>query len=137
MARGMVNGEPIVSQANSEDFEKGYARTFPDAKVVRGRWIWDAEAGKLVPADEYRAPESEGRVEIMAGRFYENTCTTDGVDIGSRAKRKRYMAEHGLADSSDYKNHWQEAPKRRAEEHKRDVSTDVDNVVRELHQRRR
>lgn len=39
---------------------------------------------------------------IMVGRFYENARTTEGVDIGSRAKHRNYMKEHGLSMFSDY-----------------------------------
>lgn len=39
---------------------------------------------------------------IMVDRFYENTKTTDGVDIGSRRKHRDYMKATGLAPASDF-----------------------------------
>lgn len=112
MARGTVVNEPVVSQASTEEFRSGYDRTFGDRKPVRGRWIWDARQQKLVDASEY-VPESRAiDGTIMVDRFMEGERTPDGVDIGSRQKRKRYMQENGLADYDDFKG----ARERRAKE---------------------
>jgi hypothetical protein len=97
MARGMVNNEPIVSQAQTKAFDEGYERTFGDRKPQRGRFIYDPAQGKCVPADDYRAPERAADAPILSGRFYENTAATDGVDIGSRAKHRAYMKDRGRA----------------------------------------
>lgn len=113
MARGMVVGEKIVSQARTKEFEQGYDRIFGDRKPQRGRWIWDAALGKLVSAEDYREPERAADAPIMAGRFYENTCATDGTDIGSRRRHKAYMREHGLTTADDYRSTWDKAKERR------------------------
>ena len=101
--RGMVKGEQIVSQANTEGFRDGYDRTFGDKKAVRGKWVWDESQQKLVDASEYVPPSRAIDGTIMCDRFMEGERTADGVDIGSRAKRKRYMEERGLADYDDFK----------------------------------
>jgi hypothetical protein len=119
MARGMVVGEAIVSQANSEDFRSGYERTFGDRKPQRGRWVWDEAQGRLVPADEYRAPERAVDAPILAGRFYENTCATDGADIGSRAKHRVYMRDRGLASADDFSPGYYERVRKDAQEQHR------------------
>jgi len=113
MARGMAAGEPIISQANTPEFEEGHARTFGESKVQRGRWVWDEAQGKLVSAEEYQPPERAVDAPILAGRFYENVCAVDGTDIGSRRKRNDYMKAHGYADTSDYKGVWEKAAKER------------------------
>lgn len=126
MARGMVVGEQIVSQAQTKEFDEGYERVFGKGrKPVRGRWVWDEAQQKLVSADEYVPPARALDAPVMSGRFYENTKTTDGVDIGSRSKHQAYMRERGLAPASDYSPSWYE--KRRAsdkrEQQKRRRST--------------
>jgi len=102
MSRGMVNGEAIVSQAGSDEFREGYERTFGDKPVQRGRWIWDARAGRLVDADSYVPPEEAKSAPIMMDRFYEGVRATDGTDIGSRRKHRAYMKAHGLATMDDF-----------------------------------
>jgi len=105
MARGMVNGEPIVSQAQTKAFDEGFERTFgADRKVERGRFIYDPELGRCVPAAEYHERRALD-APVMAGRFYENVVATDGTDIGTRAKREEYMRKNGLADPSDFTQH--------------------------------
>lgn len=51
---------------------------------------------------------------IATGRFYENTCTDTGVDIGSREKHREYMRVHGLTNPSDYTESWAKAEAERA-----------------------
>jgi hypothetical protein len=119
MARGMVVGEAIVSQANSEDFRSGYERTFGDRKPQRGRWVMTPDG--LVPADEYRAPERAIDAPILAGRFYENTCATDGSDIGSRTKHRAYMRDRGLASADDFSPGYYERVRKQAQaQHRKD-----------------
>ena len=115
MARGMVVGEQIISQANSEEFERGYERIFGDREPQRGRFVWDTEQGKLVPADEYRPPDRALDAPIMCDRFYEGVTATDGTDIGSRRKRRQYMRDNGLVDADDCKGLWNQARERRLE----------------------
>jgi hypothetical protein len=114
MARGMVVGEPVVSQAQTKEFDEGYERTFgkPDGSAKGGRWVWDAQAKKLVSAEEYVPPEAKRGAGIMVDRFMEGDRAPDGTDIGSRQKRKAWMAATGNADFSDFKG----ARERRAKE---------------------
>jgi hypothetical protein len=119
MARGMVVGEAITSQANTQEFSEGYERTFGDRKPQRGRWVWDAAQGKLVSADEYQAPERAVDAPILSGRFYENTSTTDGVDIGSRQKHRAYMRDRGLAPADDFSPGYYERVRKQAQDEHR------------------
>jgi hypothetical protein len=113
MARGMVNGEPINTQAQSKEFDEGYDRTFgPRKEVQRGRFIWDEKARKLVPAAEYRAQEEARTAPIMCDRYMEGVAYDMGdqkVDIGSRSKRRAFMKATGWADSDDFKGQWKKA----------------------------
>ena len=102
MARGTVVGEKVVSQANTDAFREGHERIFGDRKPQRGKWVWDEAQQKCVPADEYQPPERAVDAPILSGRFYENTRATDGTDIGSRTKHRRYMQEHGVTLMSDF-----------------------------------
>jgi hypothetical protein len=108
MARGMVVGEAIVSQAGTDEYRDGYARTFGDRKPQRGRWVWDEQAGRLVSAEDYVPPPAKTGTSVMCDRWMEGTRTADGeaVDIGSRAKRRAYMQARGLADASDFSDGW-------------------------------
>lgn len=100
MARGMANGEPINSQAATEEFREGYSRTFGDRKPQRGKWV--ATPSGLVPTDEYVPPERAVDAPILVDRFYEGTKATDGTDIGSRRKHRAYMKAHGLTTMDDF-----------------------------------
>ena len=75
---------------------------------------------------------------VLAGRFYENTAATDGVDIGSRAKHREYMRSRGLAMESDFKQEWKGAAKERESirsgEHDRKARKEaVERAVYHLH----
>lgn len=50
---------------------------------------------------------------ILSGRFYENTSTLDGHDIGSRKKHREYLKASGLAMAGDYQQTWQKQAERR------------------------
>src|SRR5512139_4103148 len=134
MARGTVIGEPVVSMASTDEFRAGYERTFGDKPVVRGRFIWDAQAQKLVRAEDYVPPPAKAGTFVMCDRWMEGTRTADGeaIDIGSRAKRNAYMRERGLADASDFSDGWYakvQADKRR--EAKRSRRETVERAVYE------
>jgi hypothetical protein len=47
-------------------------------------------------------PVEDGRVPVFTDRYMEGVRTTDGIDIGSRQKRRDYMRANGLADADDY-----------------------------------
>jgi hypothetical protein len=118
MARGTVVGEPVVSQANNEEFREGYARTFGDKPVVRGHWVWDPINKCLVDsADCVPLPEAKD-APILSGRFYENTAATDGTDIGSRRRHREYMKSRGLTTADDFKDTWKREEARRQREAK-------------------
>ena len=117
MARGMANNEGITSQANTKQYDEGYERVFgANRKPMRGRWVINEE-GELVDANDYTPPSRALDAPIMAGRFYENVSSTDGVDIGSRKKHREYMKQRDLAPADDYSAAWYE---RRRKEKKRD-----------------
>lgn len=111
MARGMVVGEAIVSQANTRAFEEGYERVFGGERrpVQRGRSVYRpghplANERGFVSVADLRLDETRALdAPVMAGRFYEGTVATDGTDIGSRQKHQAYMKQHGLAHESDFR----------------------------------
>ena len=73
--------------------------------------MWDAMAGRLVRAEDYTPPEQAKNAPIIADRIHEGTFidTGDGMrDLGSRAKRRQYQRETGLAEASDYGPGWRE-----------------------------
>jgi hypothetical protein len=75
---------------------------------------------------------------INAGRFYENTAATDGVDIGSRRKHREYMKSRGLAMESDFKQEWSGAAKEReairSGEHDRKARKEaVERAIHQIH----
>jgi hypothetical protein len=114
MARGMVVGESIQSQASTDEFRDGYDRIFGDRKPQRGRWIWDEAQQKLVSAEEYEPPSHAVDGPIMSGRCNENLVAPDGTDIGTRARRKAWMKATGTADASDYTQAWKKAAAEKA-----------------------
>ena len=103
MARGMVVGEAVVSQANNDAYREGYAKALGDGKPQHGRWVWDPDAKCLVDAASYVPPARAVDAPIISGRIHEGVVAPDGTDIGSRAKRKAWMAATGTVDYDDFK----------------------------------
>lgn len=68
---------------------------------------------------------------ILSGRFYEGAKSTEGVDIGSRAKHKAYMKEHDLAMFSDYNPDWYERV--RKEQHRQEKKDRREVLERAFH----
>lgn len=117
MARGTANNEPVVSQARTPEYDEGYDRIFGrDRQPQRGRWVWDAEQGKLVRAEDYVPPQHALEAPVMVDRFYEGLKATDGTDIGSRRKHRQYMKDNNLTTMDDFSDAYyakQKAAKRR------------------------
>jgi hypothetical protein len=75
---------------------------------------------------------------ILAGRFYENTAATDGVDIGSRKKHREYMKSRGLAMADDFKQTWgQDARNREAirkgQNDRRERREAIERTIHQIH----
>lgn len=103
MARGMVVGEQIQSQAATPEYRENHERIFGERKAVRGRWIWSDKEQRLVSAEEYVPEKRAIDGTIMCDRFMEGHVATDGTDIGSRQKRKAFMQANDLVDYDDCK----------------------------------
>lgn len=131
----MSTGADNKTMPVSKEYEAGYKRVFGNKKPKRGRWIWDARQGRLVPADQYVAPSEAVSAPIMSGRFYENTAATDGTDIGSRKKHREYMRANGLSMHSDYSDEFRRRVK--ADRERADDKNLVETVERAFHQRRK
>lgn len=58
-------------------------------------------------------PGVAGAYVLAGDRHYEGLQATDGADISSRTKHRKYMKESGLAMESDYKETWSKARKER------------------------
>jgi hypothetical protein len=115
--RGMVAGQPIVTQAQSKEFDEGYQRIFGKGGGERGRFIY--RDGQLVRVDADWT-DAERRAETLTEEIvHGNTKTTDGVDISSRKKRRDYMRAVGVADAGDFSNDWYAR-------RKKDIGTDQD-----------
>lgn len=138
MARGSVVGEPIQSQAASEEYRAEHERVFGERKPgQRGRWIYDEAAGRLVRAEDYVPPAHAVNAPIIADRVHEGTTFHDGervVDIGSRQKRRAFMRERGLEDAGDASRSWLDGRKKDVER-RADRSADraFDEAARKLH----
>lgn len=138
MARGSVVGEAIVSQASTDEFREGYDRTFGERKPQRGRWVYDPEQGRCVPADEYHAPSRALDAPIIADRIHEGTVFHDGDrvrDLGSRSKRRAFLRETGLAEASDFSPAYRDrAAASRERQVERRVDGAADQAIRKLYQ---
>ena len=135
MARGIANNEPTVSQANNDAFRAGYERALGDAKPTRGRWVYDVRLKCCVPADEYEPPARALDAPVMVDRFMEGDRSPDGVDIGSRRKRKDWMRAADVVDHGDFKGAREQRRKmlaERAELLKTGKPTKPDRELRDL-----
>lgn len=103
MARGMVVGEPIVSQAQTKAFDEGYERTFGERPAnVRGRYVYVAELGRCVKVGEDWRPTDAERVPVVGDSHYDGLQATDGTDISTRTRHREYMRRHGLTTVDDF-----------------------------------
>lgn len=140
--RGMVAGEPIVSQAQTKEFDEGYDRTFgAGKKPVRGKWVMTDHG--LVDLNAY-VPEARALdAPILSGRFYEDAPpATDGTPLNSRARHERYMRENGVAMASDFKECGAKAAAERlafreGRQDDRDIRETVGRVMYDLEQKGR
>jgi hypothetical protein len=72
---------------------------------------------------------------IMSGRFYENLQSPiDGSDIGSRQRYHDHMKRHGVAPTSDFKQHWAKAEKDRTQNPTRNMEPVSETIGRVWHQ---
>lgn len=62
-----------------------------------------------VPVGEDYQPPGAERAPLFTDRFMEGQRAQDGTDIGSKAKRRQYMQAMGVADASDFTEHWKKA----------------------------
>jgi len=81
------------------------------------KWVYRPKDPNASPNGfvEITAAATETRAvdaPILTGRFYENTKTTEGVDIGSRRKHRVYMRDRGLAPTSDFSPQFYESQKK-------------------------
>lgn len=136
--RGTAAGEPVVSQANTKEFAEGHERVFGNKRAQRGKWIWDAEQEKLVPADEYRPPERALDAPIMSGRFYENQAMTDGTPVGSRRRYAQWLKDHDATHASDYSDGFRaRLHKERERTQEKEIRETVGRTVYQLENKRR
>lgn len=100
--RGMVAGKAITTQAQTEEFDAGFDRTFGERKKVRGRFVWDPERREMVAVGEDWS-DAPRRAETPTEELtYGNGVATDGTPINSRKKHREYLQRTGLAMASDY-----------------------------------
>lgn len=131
--RGTAAGEPVVSQANTPDFEAGYERAFGAREPEKGRWIWDDKAGKLVPADEYQEPLGDGRVMVLGEAHYDGLVMTDGTVCDSRRKYREYLKATGCAVAGDYSESLSEQ-KARKERERHDAKDRRETIGRSIYE---
>ena len=113
--KGSVAGQPIRTGDLTPEYEAGHERTFgePDPKFPRGRrFKWDPWQKKLVPVG-FVEEKKAIHASIVTDRHYENTCATDGTDIGSRRKHRDYMRRNNLTTVDDFKETWSTAARER------------------------
>lgn len=81
--------------------------------MSRRRYRWDDETQQLVEVPlDYRVV-ARNIAAPVTDLYMDGVRTTDGIDIGSRAKRREYMRAAGVADASDYTETWAKAAKER------------------------
>lgn len=100
--RGMVAGQPIVTQAQTKEFDEGHERIFGhDAKPQRGRWVYGQDGHARPVGEDWTPAETRARTateEIV----YGGAVATDGTPINSRKKHRDYLKSTGLAMASDF-----------------------------------
>ena len=130
----------IRSRPQTAEYDEGHARTFGERpQNVRGRWIWDDAAGKLVRAEDYVPPSQAINAPIIADRIHEGTVSPiDGTDIGSRRKRREHMRVHGVEDATDVSPEYRaRVARERDRDDRRALRSDMESAARKLYQQGR
>lgn len=141
--KGMVAGQPIRTGAQSEEFDEGYERTFgADRKPIRGRWVY-TDGGKAIDGGPVDVNTDWSDPGISTGHkseaeAYGEMKALDGTDISTRRRLREYMAANGLSMTSDFKEHWKAAEKKRAAIQSGDADTKERREIigRALHEAR-
>lgn len=113
--RGMVAGQPIVTQAQSKEFDEGFDRIFGKERkpVEKGRFVYSQEAGQVVKVGSGWTDAEQRALTATEGITYRNARATDGTDISSRTKHRNYLKANNLSMASDFKEHWKKAEQHR------------------------
>lgn len=136
--KGSVAGQAIKTDPLTKEYAENFDRIFAKREAQKGgRWVWDEEQKRLVPASEYRERMAL-HASIVTDRFYENTQATDGTDIGSRRKHREYMRRNNLTTVDDYTGHFAAAEKereaiRKGENDRKGRREDIARVMYQLH----
>lgn len=81
--------------------------------MSRTRYRYNPETKALEEvAGDYTGGHDETHAPFTDS-YMDGVRTADGVDIGSRRKRRDYMRAAGVADASDYTGEWAKAARRR------------------------
>jgi hypothetical protein len=113
--KGMVAGKAITTGDLTREFEEGFERIFgKDRKPVRGRFVYDAEAGQMVEVGAEWTDTPRRAQTPTEELTYGGVRATDGTDISSKRKRREWMKQNNLADADDFKGTWEKAEKERA-----------------------
>lgn len=87
-----------------ESYEDGYAKTFGQKKSVRGSFVWDKEAGKLVPKEDYYAGEAPASAMVLTDiQPYKSMAT--GEMITSRSVHREHLKRHQLIEVGNEVNY--------------------------------
>lgn len=102
------------------------------------RKVWVQYKGRMIPKDEFLAMDtSDQSGPKVLGDIPDHVSPVTGEVIHGRAGMRRHMKEHGLTNTSDFKNHWKDSEKKRRDfyrgessEHRSDVKGDLINAMR-------
>lgn len=71
--------------------------------MARSRWRWDSELKRLVNLDEDWNDAPRRALTATEEITYGKLQATDGTPLDTKRKHREYMAHHGLAMESDFK----------------------------------
>ena len=107
--------------------------------MSRRRFVQDPETFELVEVFADHVPDRhKGDAMLWGDRGYDGMSTTDGIDISSRTKHRRYLRQHGLATFDDYKGEFERRKSERESYYsgqkgtinKRDIQQAIDQLNR-------
>lgn len=90
----------VDTERFNENFDKIFGKPKP---IVRGSFIMDEATGKLVPKDEYVAPQKPSvNAPMVMKPMQEFISPIDQTRIGNREQLAKHNAKHGVTNASDY-----------------------------------
>ncbi len=92
IAKNDITGDSIISKASTPEYEENRAKIFKNDKPQSGKWVYDKDTRKMVPADEFyaRNPKPRRRGVFKGAAEFEAFESPATGEIITNEKKRQY-----------------------------------------------